>query len=85
MRLLLHYFLKFFNHTQFYLQFKAGYLKPIIQISYVNILPFQAGAELEDDRFYLDLSRYSQPVVEALIGLVYTGNLRCALDQVRTQ
>lgn len=48
----------------------------------IDIFFIKAGAELEDDRFFLDLTRYSQPVVEALVGLVYTGNLRCSLDQV---
>ncbi|XP_045215830.2 uncharacterized protein LOC123566062 [Mercenaria mercenaria] len=75
-------------HTQFKegrncdLEIRLNKKRLYVHKCLIDTFFIKAGAELEDDRFYMDLTHYTQPVVEALIGLVYTGNLCCSLDQV---
>lgn len=64
------------------LEIRLGKKRLYVHKCLVDIFFLKAGAELEDDRFFLDLSRYSQTVVEALVGLMYTGKLKCEPSEV---
>ncbi|KAL4227981.1 hypothetical protein ACF0H5_013419 [Mactra antiquata] len=49
----------------------------------VDIFFLKAGADIESDRFYLDLQGYSLAVIETLVQFIYTGTLKCPVNLVQ--